>query len=258
MKKIAFTLALIFTAATAFTQIDTLRYKIGDKDFIGFIAKPEKITPETKTIMIVHEWWGLTEYPKMRAEQLAKDGFIAFCVDMFGDGAIAANPEEAKKLAGPFYADPQLSYDRFMGAYDALVADPQVNKELVAAIGYCFGGSVVLNAAKMGAPVDAVVSFHGGLKGVPLEKEKLKAAVLVCHGQDDTFVPQDEVDAFKKEMADNAVDFKFIAYPGATHAFTNPQATENGKKFNMPIRYHEAADKKSYADFLKFVKAKVH
>jgi dienelactone hydrolase len=258
MRKIAFTLALIFTAATAFTQTtDTLRYTIGDQDFIGFIAKPEKITSETKTIIIVHEWWGLTEYPKMRAEQLAKDGFIAFCADMFGNGATAANPEEAKKMAGPFYADPQLSYDRFMGAYNALIADPQVNKERVAAIGYCFGGNVVLNAAKMGAPVDAAVSFHGGLKGVPAEKDKLKAAILVCHGQDDTFVPQDEVDAFKKEMADSGADFKFIAYPGATHAFTNPLATENGKKFNMPIRYNEAADKKSYADFMKFVAKKV-
>lgn len=257
MKKTACTLALIFAAATAFAQFDTLRYKIGEKDFIGFVAKPKKITPETKTIIIVHEWWGLNDYPKMRAEQLAKEGFIAFCLDMYGNSQSVETPADAEKLASPFYADPKLSYEHFMGGYNALVADPQVNKEKIAAIGYCFGGSVVLNAAKMGAPVDAVVCFHGGLAGVPVDKNKLTAAVLVCHGEADAFVPQEQVEAFRNDMAANGEDLTFIAYPDATHAFTNPKATETGKKFNMPIAYNKAADKKSYKDFLKFVKEKV-
>lgn len=258
MKKLLLTALIALTTTLAFSQkLDTLRYKSGGNDMIGFIAKPKNITKSTKTIMIVHEWWGLTEYPKNRALQLAKEGFIAFCVDMYGNGLSVDTPDEAKKHAMPFYADPQMSYNRFMDGYNALVADKSVNPSLMAAIGYCFGGTVCLNAAKMGAPVDAVVSFHGGLAGVPVEKDKMKAAVLVCHGLADSFVPQTDVDAFKKEMTDTSIDFTFIAYPEATHAFTNPKATEKGQKFNMPIAYNEVADKKSYADFKKFIAAKV-
>lgn len=259
MKKILLTALLSFTASFLFSQIvlDTVRYKVGDTECIGLIAKPAKITKKTKSILIVHEWWGLNDYPQMRAKQLAAEGFIAFCVDMYGNQAVGTTPDEAKALAGPIYQSPQLSYDRFMGAYNALIAQKGVNPSLVAAIGYCFGGSVVLNAAKMGAPVDAVVSFHGGLGGVPVSKAKMTAAVLVCNGAADSFVPQADIDALQQDMIGNGEDYTFINYADATHAFTNPKSTENGKKFNMPISYNEAADKKSYADFLAFVKKKV-
>jgi dienelactone hydrolase len=259
MTKYLLTLTLIFTTTILFSQItlDTLRYKDGNTHCIGYVAKPKKITKNTKTIIIVHEWWGLNEYPKSRAKQLAELGFIACCIDMYGNGAVAATPEQAKAQATPFYANPELSYERFMAGYNAIIADKQVNPALVAAIGYCFGGSVCLNAAKMGAPVDAVVSFHGSLGGVPVDKTKMKAAVLVCHGGDDKFVSNEEVEAFKKDMEANDVDYKFIVFPGATHAFTNPNATETGKKFNMPISYNELADKRSFDAFLKFIAKKV-
>jgi dienelactone hydrolase len=259
MKKHLLTLALILTAAIGFSQIhiDTLHYQQGATNCIGFMVKPHKITKNTKTIIIVHEWWGLNDYPRSRAKQLAELGFIACCIDMYGNGAVAGTPEEAMALAGVIYADPQLSYDRFMAGYNVAIADKDVNPSLVAAIGYCFGGSVCLNAAKMGAPVDAVVSFHGGLAGVPVDKAKMKAAVLVCHGGDDKFVSEEEVAAFKKDMEANDVDYKFIVFPGATHAFTNPSSTYNGKKFNLPIAYDELADKRSFDAFLKFVAKKV-
>jgi dienelactone hydrolase len=253
MKKLLFTTVFALTTTLLSAQtFDTLRYSLGTTNFVGFVAKPKKVTPKTKTIIIVHEWWGLTEYPKNRAKQLAELGFIACCIDMYGDAQVATTPDEAKKLAGVVYADPQLSYDRFMAGYTALTKDPQVNDKLVAAIGYCFGGSVVLNAAKMGA-----VSFHGGLKGVPVDKEKMKASVLVLHGEADAFVPKEDIEAFKQDLDSNKVDYKFVIFPDATHAFTNPDATENGKKFNMPIAYNAVADKRSFDTFLKYIAKKV-
>lgn len=257
MKTIIFFLALSFSLTVSAQNLETVTYSIGNESFTGYYAKPEKITPKTKTILIVHEWWGLNEYPKARALQLAKEGNIAFCVDMYGTGKSADNPKDAQALAMPLYQDPGMASKRFMAAYDEAVKIQGVDKAKMAAIGYCFGGSMVLNAAKMGAPLDAVVSFHGGLAGVPVDKNKLTASVLVCHGAADSFVPEKDITEFKKQMADNREDLTFINYADATHAFTNPAATENGKKFSIPIAYNAAADLKSWKDFKKFLKKKV-
>lgn len=257
MNKILFLLVLFYNGFTFAQSTEKLAYSVDGKPFLGFVAKPAKITKKTKTILIVHEWWGLNEYPKSRAEQLAKEGFIAICLDMYGENIVVNTPPEAMKLSGEIYADPSLLYKRFDAGYQAAMGVKGVNKNLVAAIGYCFGGNVVLNAAKQGANLDAVISFHGGLKGAPLEKGKLKAAVLVCNGAADKFVPQSEIDEFNKQMKENNADYTFINYADATHAFTNPNSTEVGKKFSLPIAYNEAADKKSYADFLRFVAKKV-
>lgn len=251
-------LTILFTANSAFSQtLDSVNYNINGQSFTVFYAKPAKITGKTKTILIVHEWWGLNDYPKSRALQIAKEGNIGFCVDMYGTGKIAANPKDAQALATPFYQDPEFSYGRFKAGYDEALKIPGVDASRMAAIGYCFGGSVVLNAAKMGIPLDGVVSFHGGLAGIPAEKEKLKAAVLVCNGAADSFVPEEEITTFKQQMTAAGADLTFIDYPDATHAFTNPKATETGKKFSMPIAYNAAADKQSWSDFNKFLKEKV-
>lgn len=257
MKKIIL-LTLLFAANSAFSQtLDSVTYDINGQSFTAFYAKPVKVTAKTKTILIVHEWWGLNDYPKSRALQIAKEGNIGFCVDMYGTGKIASNPKDAQALATPFYQDPEFSYARFKAGYDQAMKIKGVDSTKTAAIGYCFGGSVVLNAAKMGLPVDAVVSFHGGLAGIPVEKEKLKAAVLVCNGAADSFVSEEEIKTFKQQMADANADLTFIDYPEATHAFTNPKSTETGKKFSMPISYNAAADKQSWSDFNKFLKEKV-
>lgn len=251
-------LAILFIAHGAFSQVlDSVKYSINGQLFTAFYAKPVKITKKTKTVLIVHEWWGLNEYPKSRALQVAQEGNIGFCIDMYGTGKIAANPKDAQTLATPFYKDSEFSYGRFMAGYNQALKIQGVDSSKIIAMGYCFGGSVVLNAAKKGAPIDAVVSFHGGLAGIPVDKDKLKAAVLVCNGAADSFVPEAEITEFKKQMAEAGANLTFINYPDATHAFTNPRSTEVGKKFSMPISYNAAADKQSWIDFNKFLKAKV-
>ena len=257
LKNTILLLALIFTTSLYAQILDTLRYEVDGEKFMGFVAKPSKITSETKTILIVHEWWGLNDYPKSRALKLAKEGFIAVCIDMYGEGIVADNPKDASELAGQIYENPKLLWLRFNAGYETALKIRGVNPTKIAAIGYCFGGSVVLNAAKMGAPLDAVVSFHGGLVGVPLEKGKMKAAVLVCNGAADQFVSEKEILNFKEEMNINKADFTFINYDNATHAFTNPNSTKVGEKFKMPIAYNKEADDKSWTDFMVFMRQKV-
>lgn len=202
--------------------------------------------------MVIPEWWGLTDYPKMRARKLAQLGYIALVADMYGNGTIADSPSLAQKYAMPFYSNPTLAGTRFMAALNKLKTFPQADTARIAAIGYCFGGSMVLNAAKMGAPLNGVVSFHGDLRGVPADKNLLKAKILVCHGAADSFVPQEQVNAFKKQMDSIGADYTFKVYPDATHAFTNPRATERGQRFNMPIQYNAAADTASWKDMQDF------
>lgn len=250
--------ALLFTAGTGFSQVlDSVNYSINGQQFTAFYAKPLEISKKTKTVLIVHEWWGLNEYPKERALQIAKEGSIGFCIDMYGTGKVVKTPQDAQALAMPFYRDPEFSYGRFMAGYNEALKIRGVDSSKMIAIGYCFGGSVVLNAAKKGAPVDAVVSFHGNLDGIPVDKSKLKAAILVCNGAADSFVSAESIQTFKKQMTEAGADMKFIDYPDATHAFTNPHSTEVGKKFSMPISYNAAADQKSWMDFQKFMKVKV-
>lgn len=238
-------------------ELKPFNYVVNEKPHTGYYVMPEHIDENTKTILIVHEWWGLNEYPKQRAVQLAKDGFIAVCLDMYGTGIIADNPSDAGKLAGAFYASPDLAYKTFTEGLNASKLIKGVQADKMAAIGYCFGGNIVLNAAKNGAPLDAVVSFHGNLNGPALEKNKIKAAILVCNGAADKFVPQADIDNLQKEMYKNKADYTFINYENSLHAFTNPNSTAVGQKFNIPIAYNELADKKSYADLLSFISKKV-
>ena len=183
---------------------------------------------------------------------MAQLGYIAMAVDMYGNGKVADNPTDAGNMATPFYQNPQMAKKRLEAALNELKKHAQTDTSRMAAIGYCFGGSMVLNAAKLGENVKAVVSFHGGLQGVPANKDLLKAKVLVCHGENDSFVPKEPVDAFRKQMDSIGADYTFKSYPGATHAFTNPKATETGKKFNLPIAYNAAADTASWNDMKEF------
>src|SRR6476660_5952339 len=158
----------------------------------------------------------------MRAKQLAQLGYLAMTADMYGDGKIADNPEEAQKAATQFYANPKMGKERLDAALAKAKTYPEADTTQTAAIGYCFGGSVVLNAAKLGSDLDGVVSFHGGLEGAPARKDLLKAKILICQGGADSFVPQSQVAAFRKSMDSIGADYTFKAYTDATHAFTNP------------------------------------
>ena len=234
-------------------KLDSVSYIVDGESFTAFYALPKTANKKTKTILIVHEWWGLNDYPKMRAIQLANEGMIGLCVDMYGTGKIANNPKEAMAMATPFYQDPDKAYNTFMAGLAAALKIKGVNESKIAAIGYCFGGSMVLNAAKKGAPIDAAISFHGGLAGIPIQPNTSVPAILVCNGAIDSFVPETDIANFKADMEKNKVNFEFIRYAESTHAFTNQESTATGLKFEMPIAYNEAADKKSWKDFKKFV-----
>jgi dienelactone hydrolase len=218
----------------------------------GFVAYDTSIDTKRPAILIIPEWWGLNEYPKMRAHELAKLGYIAMAIDMYGNGLTTDSPSTAGKLAMPFYTDPKKAKARIDAALVALKSYMQTDTSKIAAIGYCFGGGMVLNAARLGEPFKGVVSFHGTLVGTPANKDLLTAKVLVCHGADDPFVKKEEVDKFKKQMDSIKADYTFKTYPGAVHAFTNPKATEVGKKWNMPIAYNAAADSASWSDMKEF------
>lgn len=222
------------------------------KTFNGYVVYDQNIKGKRPAVLVIPEWWGLNEYPKNRAKQLAELGYIAMAVDMYGNGKLAANPKEAQDLATPFYKDPQLGKTRLDAALKKLEGYPQTDAGKIAAIGYCFGGSIVLNSAKLGEKLNGVVSFHGGLAGVAPEKN-LKTRFLVCHGASDKFVPEKDVETFKHQMDSVGAKYSFKVYPNATHAFTNPAATETGKKFNMPIQYNPEADKNSWNDMKAFL-----
>jgi len=194
----------------------------------------------------------LNDYAKSRARQLAELGYIAMAVDMYGNGKTADNPDMAGKMAMPFYQDPAMAKSRFDAALAKIKTYAVADTNQVAAIGYCFGGAMVLNMARLGEKLNGVVSFHGNLVGVPADKNLLKAPVLVCHGADDKFVTAEEVEKFKKQMDSIDAAYTFRSYPGATHAFTNPAATEMGKKFSLPIAYNAAADAASWNDMKEF------
>jgi dienelactone hydrolase len=218
----------------------------------GFVTYDENKQGKRPAVLVVHEWWGLGDYVRGRAKQLAELGYIAMAVDMYGNGRTGEDPQSAQTLAMPFYQNPALTKSRLDAAIAKLKTYPQTDTANMAAIGYCYGGFVVLNAAKLGADLKGVVSFHGNLSGVQPNKDLLKAKIFVAHGGADNFVPQPEVDAFKKSMDSINADYTLKVYPGATHAFTNPNADEKAKKFNMPIKYNAAADSASWNDMKAF------
>lgn len=238
-------------SAVVTLQEDFISYTLDGKTYKGYVVYDSAKKGKRPGILVVHEWWGLNDYARSRAKQLAELGYIAMAVDMFGDGKTGDNPIAAQELATPFYKNPALSKTRLDAALNKLKEYPETDTANIAAIGYCFGGFVVLNAAKLGANLKGVVSFHGGLGGVPVKKDLIKAKILVCHGEADEFVNK-EVEPFKKSMDSAGVYYTFKSYPDATHAFTNPDATENGKKFNMPIKYNAAADSASWKDMKEF------
>ncbi len=218
----------------------------------GFVAYDTSTDKKRPVVLIVHEWWGLNEYPRSRAKQLAEMGYLAMAIDMYGNGQTVDNPEAAGKLAMPFYTDPHMAQARFDAALAKIKTYAVADTSQVAAIGYCFGGSQVLNMARLGENLKGVVSFHGNLAGVPVDKQLLKAQILVCHGAADEFVNADEIASFKRQMDSVGAAYTFRSYPGATHAFTNPRATEVGERFKIPIAYNAAADSASWKDMKEF------
>jgi len=221
----------------------------------GYLAFNDAIKDRRPGVLVIHEWWGNNDYSRKRAEMLAKIGYVALALDMYGNGSQADNPEDAGKMAGEVMKNISVMKARFIAAMDLLKNDEHVDSTLIGTIGYCFGGGVALAMAREGVGLKAVVSFHGSLATQhPAEKGKLIAKILVCNGAADKFIPDDDIKKLKGEMKTAGADFKFVNYPGALHAFSNPDATELGKKFNLPIAYNADADKKSWSEMQKWFK----
>ena len=233
---------------------EKINYEIDGTNYDGYVYYNNEQKGKRPGILVVHEWWGLNAYSRRRARQLAELGYISIAVDVFGNGQTADDPTSAQNLAMPFYKNPALAKKLLDPAIDLLKTYPQTDETKIGAIGYCFGGFVVLNAAKLGADLKGAVSFHGGLGGVKPEKNLLNAKILVCHGAEDPMANPD-VEEFKEGMDNVEAEYTFKVYPEATHAFSNPNATAKGEKFNMPIKYNEAADKASWNDMKEFFKS---
>jgi len=239
------------SATSSSLKEENVTYSDNGVTMNGYLVYDANKQGKRPGVIVVHEWWGLNDYPKMRARKLAELGYVAFALDMYGNGKTVDNPTDAGKISGPFYQDLKMTKSRFDAALNKLKTYSEVDTSNIAAIGYCFGGGVVLNVARLGDDLKGVVSFHGSLMNVPVNKN-LKTKFLVCHGAADQFVKQQDVAQFKKEMDSINADYTFKQYPNAMHAFTNPAATETGERFKIPIKYDAQADSASWNDMKDF------
>lgn len=257
MRKALLVAAFFFVAGTSSAGIigEKVSYAAGKTKMKGYIARPVDIYGTLPAVLIVHEWWGHNAYVRERADMLAGLGYAALAVDMYGDGLQAEHPKEAGAFSKAVFENFGEGQARFNAALDFLRKQPYVDKENVAAIGYCFGGAVVLNMARAGADLRGVASFHGSLFAVkPAAPGRVKAKILVCTGGDDMMAPAAQVASFKKEMDAAGADYDVISYPGAKHGFTNPEADAKAKEFNLPMGYNARADKMSWKALRKFLK----
>lgn len=230
-----------------------ISFEQGGTKFEASIQLPKEFKEKVPLVIIVHEWWGRTPYIMNRAEMLNKEGYATLAVDLFGDGVTVETPSEAQALATPFYKNPELGIEKLSQYVEMAKKDPHVDSSKIYVIGYCFGGTQALNYARSGADIKGVVSFHGGLT-TTVSSEGIKAKVLAINGLADPMVPAKDRTAFEKEMRSLRADYKIINYKNASHAFTNPKATEVGKKYNIPIAYNKKADEASWKALLTFLK----
>lgn len=248
-------LLLILNIATVQAAIvaEETDYTVEGVTMKAYLAYDDAISGPRPGVLVVHEWWGLNDYARKRARMLAGLGYTALALDMYGEGKQAHHPEDAKKFSSELAQNPALAQARFQAAYDLLEKQANVDPRRIAAIGYCMGGSVVLEMARGGAPLAGAVSFHGNLATTqPAQAGDIKAKILVLTGADDPFVPAEQVEQFRKEMSAAGADFKLIVYPGAKHSFTNPDADQFGKEFNIPLAYNAEADQGSWREMQEF------
>jgi len=248
--------ALVLAPALAHAEIKTqeIEYKQGDTPLTGFVAWDDAVKGKRPAVLIVHEWWGHNQHARDQAVRLAKAGYVGFALDMYGKGKLATHPADAKTFMMDATSDFPREKARFDAALGELKKLPEVDTKKIAAIGYCFGGGVVLDMLRAGESFALVATFHGALASKQTAKPGNKTRVLVLHGAADPMITSEQVAAFKKEMDAAHVHYEVIEYPGAKHAFTNPDADKAG----VPgLAYDAKADQESFAAFLKALKEQV-
>ena len=250
--KLIVTLALClpFGGALAEVRSAPVAYSDGGENLTGYIYWNDAVEGKRPGVLVVHEWWGLNDYARKRAEMLAELGYVAFAVDMYGGDKVTTHPKQAGEWMKATVSNVDNWRRRAQAGLDKLSSLKMTDTERLAAIGYCFGGATVMQLAYSGAPLDAVVSFHGSLPlpKDPAEASSFKGRVLVEHGNADGFVPPEKVDAFKSAMNDAGVDLVFNGYDGARHGFTNPDADSFGID---NLKYDEAADEASWRSMMQ-------
>lgn len=250
----AVVLALCAVPLHAAVVGEEVTYRAGDTEMKGYLAWDDAVQGPRPAVLVVHEWWGHNAYARKRARMLAELGYTALAVDMFGDGKTADHPDEAGRFTAAVNANLDERRARFLAAKAVLERHPTVAPDATAAIGYCFGGGVVLAMAREGVDLKAVASFHGAIAAKQLARPgQVKARILVLNGADDPMVNAQQIEVFHQEMSAAGVDYRFINYPGARHGFTNPEADAFGQRFGMPLAYNAEADAQSWAELEAFL-----
>ena len=244
-------LLLMFVAMVGVCQAEVkgeqVEYRAGDKLMKGYLAYDDAVSGRRPAVLVVHEWWGHNDYARNRARMLAELGYTALAVDMYGDGKQADHPKQAGQFAGEVKKNMDAAADRFDAGVQLLKQHQTVDPQKISAIGYCFGGGIVLEMARRGADLDVVGSFHGTLGTEnPAAPGSINGRILAFNGAADPFVKTEQVDAFKAEMRAATSNFMFIDFPGVKHSFTNPDADEAGARFNLPLAYNANADRVSW------------
>jgi len=260
MRKLSVLLGLLALSLSAHAEVRTseIDYTVGERQFTGYLAYDDAQSGERPGVIVLHEWWGQTDYVRRRARMLARLGYTALAADMYGQGKVARHPEDARKMMEAATSDRAKVERRFDKAHDVLRAHPAVDPARTAAIGYCMGGGMALEMARGGKELEAVVSFHGTLgTDAAAQKGAVNADVLVLTGGADPFVPDDQVAAFREEMEAAGVDYQLHVYPGAKHGFTNPEADKLGQKFDLPLAHDEAAAQDSWQRMKTFLGQRV-
>src|SRR5574340_1053795 len=258
MNKIMMLIALFCLAvplAQAAVQGKEVSYRANGTTLKGYLAYDDAMKGRRPAVLVVHEWWGHNSYARKRADMLAGLGYTALAVDMYGDGKQAGHPDEAGKFATEVSKNMPMAKARFEAGMRLLRKQKTVDAKQIAAIGYCFGGAVALNMARAGVNLKGVASFHGSLgTDHPAQPGKIRARIISFTGEADPMINADAVAAFRKEMESAGADFRMVTYPGVKHSFTNPDADELGRKFNLPLAYDAAADQDSWQQATVFLR----
>ena len=227
---------------------ESIDYQVDDQGHRGYLAYDASNTQPRPGILLVHEWWGLNDYMKKRAHMLAELGYLALAIDMYGDGEVAADTDQAGALMNAVLGDMDKGTRALRAGYELLLNQPLVDNKRTAATGYCFGGAMVLHMARIGMPMSAVASFHGALGSFHrADPGSIQAKLLICHGEADSMVTLADLQGLREEMDAAEADYEVLLLPGAKHGFSNPEADVNAQKYGIDLAYQQQADEDSWA-----------